>query len=113
MAYQDRGMMKWQGFVLSEHSEDISYHDRKKISPIILDEQTIEQFNEMLQESHEYHSPLKITSSNPNNLYDAIKYSIGYVWKYDAIKKGIVVKQEDGTQEFIAIDSIRHISEVN
>ena len=111
--YQDRGMMKWMGFILSEHSEDIKMRNKKETSPIFLDEQAITQYNDLLCESYEFHSTIKIASSNPHNLHDAVKNFIGYVSKYDFIKKGILFRLEDGTQEFIPFISIRLVSEVN
>ncbi|MEH6943121.1 YolD-like family protein [Bacillus sp. JJ722] len=114
MAYQDRGMMKWQGFVLSEHNEDMSYHNRKKTVPIFLDEQSLELFNEMLLLSHKNQSTIKIEYAYTHDPYESVKHAIGYVWKYDAIIKGIHLKHIDGTKgEFIPITEIRSISEVD
>ncbi|MEH6942941.1 YolD-like family protein [Bacillus sp. JJ722] len=114
MAYRDRGMMKWQGFVLTEHNEDMNYHNRKKTAPIFLDEQSLELFNEMLLLSHQNQTSIRIEYANHLNPYEIVKHSTGYVWKYDAILKGIYLKDTEGIKgEFIPITEIRSISEVD
>ena len=63
MSYQDRGMLKWQGFMLSDHLEDIEKvnHDSKKIEKPLLDEYQIEEYEIRICEAMEYNSALKIS----------------------------------------------------
>lgn len=113
MAYQDRCMMKWQGFMLSEHSEDIQLHNRKKVNPIELDEQTILLFNEMLLNSYKSQLLIEIEYYNPNNLYEQMKAITGYVCKFNQTDHSIQLIQSDGIKGgSISIHSIQSVREV-
>lgn len=114
MIYKDRQMMKWQGFVLSEHNEDMQYHNRKKLKPIVLDEQSIEIFNEMLLLSQERKSIVRIISLTFSDQFGEETISEGYVWKFDVINKGVWLRDKFGEKgDFVAIDSIQMIEEVD
>ncbi|MFS0781459.1 YolD-like family protein [Bacillus sp. 1P06AnD] len=109
----DRGMMKWQGFVLSEHNEDMVYHNRAKTTAIILDEQTVELFNELLLLSYKNQTVIHIEYANGGNPYEPITCAIGYVYKHDALLKGVYLKLTDGSKsKIIPISEIRSITEV-
>ncbi|MCM3790519.1 YolD-like family protein [Domibacillus indicus] len=50
--YQDRGMMKWQGLILSEHAEMISREKNKPVKrELLFDEQQLEEFDQLIHSS--------------------------------------------------------------
>ena len=50
--YNDRGMMKWQGLILSEHVEMMEREKSKPVKAgILFDEQQLEEFDRMIQRS--------------------------------------------------------------
>ena len=50
--YNDRGMMKWQGLILSEHVEMMEREKSKPVkADILFDEQQLEEFDRMIQRS--------------------------------------------------------------
>jgi len=109
--YKDRGMQKWQGFMLSEHNEDIKYHNRSKIQSIFLDEQELEMFNVLLQLSMENKTIIKIISSIFNDEYGKIIETIGCVKKYDPIEQKVQLMDIQNNKVNIAIKQIQSIEE--
>ena len=110
--YKDRGMQKWQGFMLSEHNEDIHYHNKTKIQPVFLEEQELEMFNVLLQLSMENKTIIKITSSIFHDEYGKIIETIGYVKKYDPIEQNIQLMDIQNNKVNIGIKQIQSIEEL-
>ncbi|OLN22233.1 hypothetical protein BTO30_10825 [Domibacillus antri] len=59
MLYNDRKMLKWQGFMLSEHAEQMQETVIEK-NPILLDEQAKDIFDRVLAASVHYGKPIEI-----------------------------------------------------
>ncbi len=57
--YKDRGMLKWQGFLLAEHSEQLQTKNTEA-APLYLDEQALEEFNQLVCESYHLKKPISI-----------------------------------------------------
>lgn len=57
--YPDRGMIKWQGFLLSEHNEQLQ-QTSNEAPPLFLDEQALEEMNQLVLESYHLKKPVSI-----------------------------------------------------
>lgn len=55
--YPDRGMVKWQGFLLAEHSEQLHTKETEAF-PLYLDEQALEEFNRLVFQSFHFKKPV-------------------------------------------------------
>lgn len=78
--YQDRGMLKWAGFYLSDHTLKIKQDEKKRhIVYQKLDEMTLEEISDLLLKAYSLQLPVKVQLKN---LDDQLKYSAdiaGYV----------------------------------
>jgi len=99
----DRGMQKWQGFMLSEHIGMIGEqeYENKKVSKPVIDEQEFEQIGIVVMESLNYTTDIKITFWEDG----FFKEVIGVVAKVDMLIKQIKVELEDDIL-FLFIDCI-------
>jgi hypothetical protein len=59
MLYNDRKMLKYTSFLLSEHTEMLKQTEPEK-PPIFLDEQAIEEFNRLVYDSFHLQQPVFI-----------------------------------------------------
>lgn len=104
MDYQDRGMGKWGGFYLSEHTAEISKDDkqRKKIN-VKKERMTAEEIDQVLHAARlktEMISIQKEIVDQDNNYMDDV---VGYISGYD--ERGIFLGEEK-----IDYDEIRNVS---
>ena len=102
--YQDRGMLKWQGFFLSEHTEQIARdkYEAKKVEKPILDACQIEENEQKILYAMEFCYYLKFTLWR-NGFIEDIKVR---VIQLDDINKIVKSAEEDGNPHFIPFDSI-------
>lgn len=73
---RDRGLTKWQGFMMPEHIKKLKEYEREeeKVIRPILDEQKVEELNELILESMELNLTLIFTLFN------------GYLGRFNTIK---------------------------
>ncbi|GAK31579.1 hypothetical protein WOSG25_110570 [Weissella oryzae SG25] len=61
--YQDRGMVKWQGYYLSDHTEDVSKYSAKRAAQIqqkAMPEMSLEEISKILFEAYAKHRQVQI-----------------------------------------------------
>ena len=109
--YQDRGMLKWQGFFLSEHTEQIARdkYEAKKVKKPILDASQIEEIERNILYAMEfcYYLKLKIWK---NGFIKEMKIRVIHL---DDINKIVRSAEEDGNPHFIPFDSIISVEVLN
>lgn len=59
MIYEDRKMLKWKGFLLTEHTEQLQEKEVEK-EEIIIDEQEKERFDQIINRSYHLKLPVKL-----------------------------------------------------
>lgn len=99
--YKDRGMQKWQGFILSEHTGMIieEEYDYKKVPKPELDEQAYEQLGIVIMESLNYTTDIKVTYWK-DGYYNVVIGVVDKVnWQLKQIK--IMVDEEECMHLFI------------
>lgn len=96
--------MKWQGFMLSEHTADIgrANYEAKKVTKPILDEYQIEEFESRINEAMEYNLPLKVSVWHHGFITEII-LKVHYL---NDIKKQIHAVDIDGEVHYISFDDI-------
>lgn len=53
--YEDRGMLKWRGLILSKHTDmcaELKQKEEKEAHPLYLDEQALEEMQQIIMESY-------------------------------------------------------------
>lgn len=102
--YQDRGMLKWQGFMLSEHTADIAYadHEAKKVEKPLLDEYQIEEYEQLITASLESNDYLRIEAWK-NGFIDEIIIKVNYI---DHHTKNLIGLDEYNQSHIISFQSI-------
>jgi hypothetical protein len=65
--YQDRGIIKWAGFYLSEHTTALEKEKQQRIIPARLEQQTPEQIDYCLTQSLKYNKVLEIQLNTLEN----------------------------------------------
>lgn len=104
--YHDRGMLKWQGFFLSDHTSAIKKEAAQDI-PELRPEMNQSEIGSILNDSWESCTKVSIQLNQVNG--NAVPIEIhGYVKGYQEDKICISVK---GSMRLISIDSIRNICE--
>lgn len=112
LGYRDRGIMKWQGMILSDHTEALK--KLKKDSLIaeveIKEEMTVEEISEEFYTAYATKNPVIIQASilkNGNYYPDVIAYVLGFTMDHIILK----VKKKDGTEVIkkITLDMIRNV----
>ncbi|WP_099222125.1 YolD-like family protein [Listeria costaricensis] len=81
MLYQDRGMLKFQGFILSEHTDQqkLTEELRELVDRPFPDEQAMQDFMFTLNDAKSHHKAVRIevfeqTDYRPKNIYDFTRY---------------------------------------
>lgn len=104
--YHDRGMLKWQGFFLSDHKSAIKKEAAQPI-PVLRSEMNQSEIGSILNDSWEKCAKVSIQLDQVNG--NAVPVEInGYVKGYQEDKICISVK---GNMQLISIESIRNIYE--
>lgn len=107
MSIRDRGKMKWQGFMMPEHTKllaEMSKDYERQNKPII-DEYQIEEFESKIHLAMEFAYTIKITVWEGGFFNDYI----GAIHRLDEINKIIYLKQQDGYFEKIRFDDIVNV----
>lgn len=104
--YKDRGMVKWQGFFLSDHIAALRHQREKEAyEDKLLPQMTQEDIGEMLEESWKYKRRIHIQI----NSVSASKLEPEEI---DCVVKGheqerIYIKTVDGLDQYVELDEIR------
>lgn len=107
LGYIDRGMVKWQGFLLSDHVEamKLQKEQEKWIHPSRREHLTLETITIRLFEAHHYHLPVSIQlNSIEEGQFSADK--VGYIMGYQ--QETIYIETPMDTIELNLTD-IRHV----
>jgi YolD-like protein len=103
----DRGMMKYQGFFMTEHSELLkkAKRDYKRVEKPMLSQDQIEEFERLISESLQLHTELEITHWKDG----FFEKELGQIKKVDQLNKMLYLqKNEDrSTIRFNAIIDIK------
>lgn len=84
----DRGLMKWQGFFMTEHVKLLKEYENDELKRVVkpeLDLQQIEEINFLLMEAMEYNNMLSFSYYRGGHIYSCE----GFVHYIDHIKKEI------------------------
>ncbi|KIL74653.1 hypothetical protein [Bacillus badius] len=97
MLYKDRKMVKWQGFLLSEHAEQPRTVE-EEIIDITIDEQQKELFDRILSQSHHLKVPVTITLNTFGGPYIKVTGTVQLIHNkpgfFKVIGKGIVCGED-------------------
>lgn len=67
MLYADRGMMKWKGMLLADHTEHIVQYSKEKLkkftSLVEQDEQALEQLDNLLKYALQFHLKVQVRTT--------------------------------------------------
>lgn len=99
---RDRGLKKWQGFFMNEHTgllKNTAKEDEKQDKPQ-LDEQELEEIGIIVMESLNYTLEIKITVWNAGYFND----HIGIVSKVDYLMKYIILEKDDENIRIMIVD---------
>ncbi|MCC5894819.1 MAG: hypothetical protein JJU16_05095 [Alkalibacterium sp.] len=112
LGYKDRGLMKWQGLMLSDHNEALkkAKQEQKVLEVAFKPEMTIEEVSEVLYKAYVMKKPVLIQSNilREGILYPDVKCMVkGY--KDQTIYLQLLNKRETTCQ----IDQIRNIEFMN
>lgn len=112
LGYRDRGLMKWQGLMLSDHNEALkkAKQEQKVLEVEFKPEMTIEEVSQILYKAYVMKKPVRIQSSilKDGRLYPDVKCLIkGY--KDQTIYLQLLDKRETTCQ----LDQIRNIEFMN
>lgn len=102
--YQDRGMMKWQGFFLSEHTEDIgraAYEAKKEKKPQ-LDEYQIEEFETLIANSMDSDYFLRMRLWKDGFIRERV-VKVNFI---DHITKNLIALDKENQSHIISFNSI-------
>jgi hypothetical protein len=108
---RDRKMKKWQGFMMPEHIRALKILEleSQKIEMPLLDEYQLQEFDERIHYSMDYHFPVEFTF-----LIEGFEHKIvGYVHYFDQLKRQINVKTLDGPGEYINFDNIMNVKVID
>lgn len=108
MAYQDRGKMKWQGLILSDHSESIKKRSLAQQKEEILPKARLSliEIGEKLSFAHQNNLPILIQMNTLKN--------DGYLQEYNCLVAGnneneIYFLLKNNQQIKTSLDNIRHL----
>ena len=112
MGYKDRGKKKWQGLMLSDHTErlKIMYEKEKSAEPEPKEIMTIEEITTLLSYAYTAEAPITLQANMLNNgLYypDIECLVLGYDTEY------IILKLKDSRTIKIDMHEIRNIQLLN
>jgi len=104
---KDRGLKKWQGFFMPEHTEGLKqmWIGQKKIQMPLLDDYQIQEFEEKIKYAKEFKRPIEFTVYD-NGFVETITGIIHSV--YD-LKKRIKLILDPTTVEYILFSEIMNV----
>jgi len=107
MGIKDRGMMKWHGFFMPEHSRELKkiHQDDKKIKMPLLDEYQLQEYEEKIIYAMEYRLPIEIKLYN-GGFEELISGHVHYV---DQIKRKFNVKDTHDQVHYVPYDEIMDV----
>jgi YolD-like protein len=107
---RDRGLKKWQGFFMTEHTEALKDYvkEQQRQQQPILDEQKLQEMNELIAESMENNSPVRFKVYNKHlGTFECISGKVHYV---DTIKQEFRIKDRDDSIHLIDFNVTADIS---
>lgn len=112
LGYKDRGLMKWQGMILSDHTEALKKINKDLLESVVAEkeEMTIESISKVLYQAYATKKPVIIQASilKDGNYYpDVTAYVLGFTME----KIILQVRKKDGSEiiKKITLDMIRNI----
>lgn len=116
LGYKDRGIMKWQGMILSDHTEALKKINKDLLDSMVIEkkEMTIEHISELLYQAYATKKPVIIQASilkNGNYYPDVTAYVLGF--KMENILLQVKKKNGKKVMKKITLDMIRNIEVVN
>ncbi|WP_167630339.1 hypothetical protein [Listeria valentina] len=105
--YIDRGMMKWSGFYLSDHTAQMEAEDQKQRQIFAAkEEMSLEQIGEVLEEAFSKGKlvSLQMAELNEEHVYEADL--TGKVLSF--LENRIYLQEQNGTIQVALIEQIRH-----
>ncbi|WP_439442677.1 hypothetical protein ACSMFR_08270 [Listeria aquatica] len=105
--YIDRGMMKWSGFYLSDHTAQMEEESQKRKQIFVAkNEMSLEQIGEVLEEAFSKGSvvSLQMAELNEEHVYEADL--TGKVISF--LENRIYVQEKMGAIQIVSIEKIRH-----
>ncbi|MGJ8728852.1 hypothetical protein ACRW9N_00140 [Listeria aquatica] len=105
--YIDRGMMKWSGFYLSDHTAQMEEESQKRKQIFVAkNEMSLEQIGEVLEEAFSKGSvvSLQMAELNEEHMYEADL--TGKVISF--LENRIYVQEKKGAIQIVSIEKIRH-----
>ncbi len=109
MLYKDRGMKKWQGFILSEHGAALAENKRKQDQVVEEKSQQSErEIGMVLEQAYKKHVKVKVqVNVKENSLY---KNDIeGFIQGFE---DDYIFISHNGTTESVELSTIRHVESV-
>ncbi|KRL98030.1 hypothetical protein [Liquorilactobacillus satsumensis] len=103
--YQDRGMLKWQGFYLSDHTAAMKQEDQT-VQVVPQEEQSLALISKRLKLSWQYQKAavLQLREISHDNVLCQLK---GIVTGYNEEK--IIIRSNEGTLHSIDLEEIRNV----
>jgi len=107
MDIKDRGLMKWHGFFMPEHSRELKkiHREDMKVKMPILDEYQLQEFVEKINYSMEYRMPIEFKLYN-GGFEELITGHVHYV---DQIKRQFNVKDTQEQVQYVPYDEIMNV----
>ncbi|MHC5252160.1 hypothetical protein ACYRE7_01335 [Listeria kieliensis] len=105
--YIDRGMMKWSGFYLSDHTAQMEEESRKRKQIFVAkSEMSLEQIGEVLEEAFSKGRvvSLQMAELNEEHVYEADL--TGKVISF--LENRIYLQEKKGAIQIVSIEKIRH-----
>lgn len=107
LEYKDRGILKWQGMFLSEHTASINKVKEMEIEPSRLSQQASSEIDYYLEQSIKYNKVLSIQLNSLDGLGRTKKDIVG-VFRGFVDQETLLINDE-----YISLDDIRHIQMKN
>ncbi|WP_080147016.1 YolD-like family protein [Marinilactibacillus piezotolerans] len=112
LGYKDRGKMKWQGMMLSDHTEALKKMkaEEQAIDIPAKEEMTVEEISKMLYEAYVTKSPVAIQANvlrNGQYYPDVHCLVLGY------LGEKIILQLKNGSIKRVNIDLIRNVEVFN
>jgi hypothetical protein len=107
MNIKDRGLMKWHGFFMPEHTGTLKkmHQEDSKIKIPILDEYQLEEFEERINSAVEYHLPVEFKI-----FVDGFEDKItGFVHHIDQIKRQFNVEDLSDQVSYVKFENIMDV----
>jgi hypothetical protein len=107
--YQDRGIIKWMGFFLSEHTAQLEETERENAIIPRLPQQSADQINYYLQRSIAQNKVLEIQLNTLNDLGLVQPHVLGTFRGFSDTDTLIIFDHKTGTDTHLNYNDIRHI----